>query len=332
MSTIIVFPGQGSQRIGMAADFFEQHAEARSVFEEASDALNLDMKHLCFEENDRLNLTEFTQPAIVTAEIAMLRSLEAAYGLTANAFGGHSLGEYTALVAAGVIPLTSAVRVVRERGRQMQQAVPEGIGSMAAIIMPELPVTLLSECLDGLRADIANHNAPNQVVISGEAGDVQTGIERFQDHEEGMRAKVRMLTVSAPFHSSLMETIEPGFRSVLYDAASSWNCDRSACVVSNTTGALHDGTKEGLIDRLTSQISGTVRWVDNMHTLCSLKADRIVEIGPGRPLRGFFRGMSDAMGTTSLEAITNLVSARRALEPIVPIPSPAAAPQAAPRA
>ena len=332
MSTIIVFPGQGSQRVGMAADFYEANAQARAVFDEASEALNLDMARLCFEENDLLNLTEFTQPAIVTAEIAMFRSLTAQFGLSAQAFGGHSLGEYSALVAAGVIPLGSAVKVVRERGRQMQQAVPTGIGSMAAIIMPDLPVPLLEACLDGLKANIANHNAPNQVVISGEAGDVQTATERFQDHEEGMRAKVRMLTVSAPFHSSLMKPIEPGFRSVLYDAAADWSPEHSAKVVSNTTGALHDGTADGLISRLTEQISGTVRWVDNMRTLCDMDAERILEIGPGRPLRGFFRGMHDAMGDTTLESITNLVSARRALEPIVPLPSQGAAPQAAPRA
>ena len=329
MTSIIVFPGQGSQRIGMASDFYEQHDVARQVFTEASDALNFDIARLCFEENDQIHLTEFTQPAIVTAEIAMLRTLEAEYGLKGHAFAGHSLGEYTALIAAGVIPLSSGVRVVRERGRQMQQAVPAGIGSMAAIILPELPIELLNHCLSGLRANIANHNAPNQVVISGEASDVQTAVERFQDHESGMRAKVRMLSVSAPFHSSLMAPIEPGFRSVLFDAASEWSCDRSTCVASNTTGGLHDGTRDGLIDRLTAQISGTVRWVENMRTLCNLDAKRILEIGPGRPLRGFFRGMSGDLGDTAVESITNLVSARRALESIVPIPSPGGSPRAA---
>ncbi len=329
MTSIIVFPGQGSQRIGMASDFYEQHDVARQVFTEASDALNFDIARLCFEENDQIHLTEFTQPAIVTAEIAMLRTLEAEYGLKGHAFAGHSLGEYTALIAAGVTPLSSGVRVVRERGRQMQQAVPAGIGSMAAIILPELPIELLNHCLSGLRANIANHNAPNQVVISGEASDVQTAVERFQDHESGMRAKVRMLSVSAPFHSSLMAPIEPGFRSVLFDAASEWSCDRSTCVASNTTGGLHDGTRDGLIDRLTAQISGTVRWVENMRTLCNLDAKRILEIGPGRPLRGFFRGMSGDLGDTAVESITNLVSARRALESIVPIPSPGGSPRAA---
>ncbi len=313
MSKIIVFPGQGSQKKGMAQDFFDQFKEARDVFVEASDALNLDMTTICFEDDERLNLTEYTQPAIVTAEIAMFRSLTAHAGLQGDFFAGHSLGEYTALVAAQVIPLANAVQIVRERGRRMQEAVPSGIGAMAAIIQPDLPLELLQSSLSQLEVDIANHNAPNQVVISGEALAVQTAIERYQDHPEGSRAKVRMLTVSAPFHSRLMSEIEPGFRSLLFDAAVHWNADRSRLVASNTTGKMHDGDIEGLVDRLTRQISGTVRWVDNMKALCNKQPESIIEIGPARPLRGFFRGLSDEVGNTNIEAITNLTSARRSL-------------------
>jgi [acyl-carrier-protein] S-malonyltransferase/trans-AT polyketide synthase/acyltransferase/oxidoreductase domain-containing protein len=333
MSPIIVFPGQGSQRNGMAQDFYNAHPIAQAVFKEASDALNLDMARLCFEDDERLNFTEYTQPAIVTSEVAMYRTLQETNGLQGRYFGGHSLGEYTALVAAGVMPLSSAVRVVRERGRRMQEAVPAGIGAMAAIIQPELSMGLLEHCIHDLRVDIANHNAPNQVVISGEVNDVQTAIERYQDSPVGMRSKVRMLTVSAPFHSQLMSGIEPGFRSLLFDASSSWDAPKSRVVVSNTTGEMHDGTIEGLVERLTKQISGTVRWVDNMITLCALDADRVIEIGPGRPLRGFFRGMSDHLQDRPLDSITNLVSAQRAL----PIPEdrgsqpiPAASPPTAP--
>ena len=332
MSTIIVFPGQGCQRVGMASDFYDAHQAARDVFEEASETLNLDVARLCFSENEPLHLTEYTQPCILTAEIAMFRSLETEYGLEGCAFAGHSLGEYTALVAAGVAPLHSALRVVRERGRRMQEAVPPGIGSMAAVIMPELPVPLLIECLDGLQADIANHNAPNQVVISGEAGDVQTAVERFQDHEIGMRAKVKMLTVSAPFHSSLMENIEAGFRSVLFDATTCWTPERSTSVASNTTGAMHTGTRDDLIEQLTQQISGTVRWVDNMSVLIAMAPERIIEIGPGRPLRGFFRCVPGTIGDIQMESITNLVSARRALGIKEPSSSPIVEPQAAPPA
>jgi [acyl-carrier-protein] S-malonyltransferase len=333
MSPIIVFPGQGSQRNGMAQDFYNAHPIARTVFEEASDALNLDMANLCFEDDERLHFTEYTQPAIVTAEVAIYRALQEAYGLQGTYFGGHSLGEYTALVAADVAPLASAVKVVRERGRRMQEAVPPGIGAMAAIIQPEISMGLLQHCMHGLNVDVANHNAPNQVVISGEANDVQTAVERYQDSPVGMRSKIRMLTVSAPFHSRLMATIEPGFRSLLFDATSNWNANKSQVVVSNITGRMHDGTIEGLVERLTKQISGTVRWVDNMVTLCGLDADRVIEIGPGRPLRGFFRGMGEHLQERPLDAITNLVSAQRALATDAEQasqPSPSASPPAAP--
>ncbi len=302
----------------MAKDFYEAHPTARAVFEEASDALNLDVARLCFEDDERLHLTEYTQPAIVTAEVAMYRTVQDMWGLQGSFFGGHSLGEYTALVAADVIPLSDAVKVVRERGRRMQEAVPAGVGAMAAIIQPELPLALLQHCMHGLQADIANHNAPNQVVVSGTADDVRTVVERYQDSPIGVRSKIRMLTVSAPFHSRLMETIEPGFRSLLFDASRKWNADNSARVVSNTSGDMHDGSLDGLVDRLTKQISGTVRWVDNMVTLCGLPADRVIEIGPGRPLRGFFRGMSAHLQDRPLDAITNLTSAQRTLAVTAP--------------
>ena len=211
----------------------------------------------------------------------------------------------------------------------MQEAVPTGIGAMAAVIQPDLPMALLRQCMEGLQVDVANHNAPNQVVISGEAGAVQTATERYQDQTEGMRAKIRMLNVSAPFHSRMMAEIEPGFRSLLYDAATHWNAGNSRIVASNTTGEMHDGDLEGLIDKLTRQISSTVRWVDNMRTLCATKPDRIIEIGPGRPLRGFFRGLGDDLGAASLDAITNLSSARRTLQTDEPIALQALSHQAA---
>ncbi len=312
MSEIIVFPGQGAQRNGMARDFHEQYPEARAVFAEASEALDLDVAALCFEEDVRLNLTEYTQPAILTAEIAMFRVLMAHFGTDPSFYGGHSLGEYTALVAAGVIPLADGVRVVRERGRRMQVAVPTGQGAMAAIIQADLDTDAISDVLTELTVDIANDNATNQVVISGAAADVDTAVERYKSSDAGSSARIRMLTVSAPFHSRLMATIEEDFHAFLRQTAADWNAAPSAQVASNTTGGLHDGTLPGLLDRLTRQISGTVHWVDNMHTLLDATPDRIVEVGPGRPLRGFFRGLADKMGQRSLDAVTNLTSAGHA--------------------
>ncbi len=308
MGTVVVFPGQGSQKMGMARDFATAHPESQAVFQAASDALSLDMAALCFEEDPRLHLTEYTQPAILTAEIAMLRGLQAEYGLSADRWGGHSLGEYTALVAAGAIDLASAVQVVRERGRQMQQAVPAGQGAMAAIIQRDLDLRLVADCLGDV--DIANHNAVNQVVISGQSQAVEDAVSRYQATEHGAAAKVRMLQVSAPFHSRMMAPIEASFRAVLADQ--SWQPEASRNVVSNVTGVMHDGSLSGLLDALTAQISGTVRWVDCMQTLID-GAQRIIEVGPARPLRGFFRGMPE-LGETPLHAVTNLVSAGHALK------------------
>ena len=207
MRTAVVFPGQGSQRAGMVKDFHEVSAEARSVFEEASDACGLDFQAICFGEDERLNLTEFAQPCIVTAEIAIFRAVRALHGLEGEIFGGHSLGEYAALVAAGAVSLADAVRLVRTRGALMQEAVPAGEGAMIAVIGKELTLETLEDRLEGLEVDAANHNSPSQIVISGKAHDVETGGERLSG--EGFRCVP--LNVSAPFHSRLMRPIEPRF-------------------------------------------------------------------------------------------------------------------------
>lgn len=309
MGTVVVFPGQGSQKKGMAQDFCGVYPESQEVFDRASQALGLDLRALCSEEDPRLHLTEYTQPAILTAELAMLRGLQAHHGLAADRWGGHSLGEYTALVAAGALSLEDGVCAVRERGRLMQLAVPQGQGAMAAIIQPDLDLTMLQDSLQGLVVDIANHNAPSQVVISGATADVQLGVDRYRSTPAGSRAKVRMLAVSAPFHSRLMAPIEADFRALL--GGLSWSAAPSAAVVSNTSGTMHDGSLQGLLDGLTGQISGTVRWVECMQSLLQ-GADRVIEVGPSRPLRGFFRSLEE-LGLTPLHAVTNLPSARHAL-------------------
>jgi malonyl CoA-acyl carrier protein transacylase len=306
--TVVLFPGQGSQKQGMAQDFHRDFPLAGEVFEEASQALDLDMKSLCFEEDPRLHLTAFTQPAILTAEIAMYRVLVQEFGLDAQVFGGHSLGEYAALVAAETIPLAQALGLVRLRGQLMQQAVPEGQGAMAALIRSDLDPVAIGAVLEGLQVDLANLNSPNQIVISGATDDVESGIERLLSDPAAQGAKARMLKVSAPFHSRMMATIEPEFRSALLESLPSWKPEASTHVLSNTSGGFHDGSAEGLVDRLTRQISGEVRWVQNMRAVVELEPRRVLEIGPGRPLRGFFRGIN-----YTVESITNLVSARRAM-------------------
>lgn len=303
---VVVFPGQGAQKNGMARDFYEAFQASRDTFEEVSDAISEDVRALCFQDDPRLDLTEYTQPAILAAEIAMFRALRDELGLSAARFGGHSLGEYAALVAAGVIPLAEAARLVRERGRRMQEAVPVGAGAMTALIARDIDVAAVAAAIDGLVVDVANHNSPEQVVLSGAASDIAAAEERIAAAVPGGR--LRRLTVSAPFHSRLMEPIEDGFRILLDGSAATWDPARTGQVASNFTGGFYpEQDAAAVVDGLTRQISGAVRWVDNMAAL-SLGADRIIEIGPKRPLRGFFR----TVGVT-VDAITNLTMARRAL-------------------
>jgi [acyl-carrier-protein] S-malonyltransferase len=301
-ATTVVFPGQGSQRAGMGRDFADRFAPSRLAYEEASDALGLDLAALCFEEDPRLSLTEYAQPAILVTEIAMLRGLAEAFGLEARRFGGHSLGEYTALVAAGVLPLAAAVRIVRERGRLMQEAVPVGQGRMLAVIGRELDVAAVERAIAGLAVTVANDNSPEQVVLSGLSDDVVTAEPRLA---ADARLRLVPLDVSAPFHSPLMARIEPAFAAVLLSFAA-WDASRAPRVTSNLTGAFHDADPAALRARLVHQISGTVRWRSNMAALAD-GASRIVEVGPGRPLRGFFK----AVGVT-IESVTDVRSAMRA--------------------
>ena len=303
-----IFPGQGSQKTGMARDFHDTSPVARSVFEEVSEALQLDMAALCFSDDPRLNLTEFTQPAILTAEVAIYRTLVAESGLAPVVFAGHSLGEYAALVAAGVLPLAEAARLVRARGQHMQAAVPVGRGAMLAVTGPTLDLDVITAVTADQSVDIANLNSPQQVVLSGAAAGIDAVEARLREVLPG--ARLTRLTVSAPFHSHLMAAIEPDFRALLVRSAPTWSLASAGRVLSNFTGGFYPATTDPapLIDGLTRQISGTVRWVDNMNTILTRRPDAIYEIGPKRPLRGFFRTMG-----VSVTAITNRTTARRAL-------------------
>jgi [acyl-carrier-protein] S-malonyltransferase/trans-AT polyketide synthase/acyltransferase/oxidoreductase domain-containing protein len=289
----VVFPGQGSQKTGMAQDFCERFVVSRDAFAEASDALGLDVAALCFEEDPRLDLTEFTQPAILTAEIAMWRALEEEFGVSANLFGGHSLGEYTALCAAGVIPLGVAVRLVRKRGVLMQAAVPAGEGAMVAVSGPGIAITDLARLeteLDAIGVDIANVNSTDQVVLSGPQAAMSRACALVQEIAKDIDLDLVPLTVSAPFHSRRMAVIEPEFRAALESVSPGFVAALSSAVTSNLLGTFHSGAEGALLDALTRQISGRVNWVANMRAVASL-ADRILEVGPARPLRGFFKSM-----------------------------------------
>jgi [acyl-carrier-protein] S-malonyltransferase/trans-AT polyketide synthase/acyltransferase/oxidoreductase domain-containing protein len=286
----------------MARDFHEEYPAARDAFAEASAACGVDLAAIAFGDEERLNLTEFTQPCILTAEIAMLRVLREQFGLDARWFAGHSLGEYTALVAAGVLGLAEAARLVRRRGALMQQAVPAGEGAMLAVVARGLDLAELRAELEGLEVDAANHNSSSQIVVSGSAADVEKAKERIG----GKGRRLIPLNVSAPFHSRLMREIEPTFAAELTAAAI--DATQAPQVASNYTGAFHTADASAVRDALVRQISGTVRWVDNMKALAE-RATRIVEIGPGKPLSAFFRDVG-----VKVQSITDLASAEETKE------------------
>ncbi|MBI3767547.1 MAG: ACP S-malonyltransferase [Deltaproteobacteria bacterium] len=309
--TTIVFPGQGSQRAGMGRDFDARFDTSRRAYDEASDALGLDLRRLCFTSDERLSRTEYAQPAILTTEIAMLRGVVEACGVRGERFGGHSLGEYTALVAAGVIPFAEAVRIVRERGRLMQAAVPVGRGRMVAVIGDRLDAAAITAALAGLAVAVANDNSPDQIVLSGVAGDVTSAIRRLADGDAGGGLRFVDLDVSAPFHSPLMTPIEPTFAAIL-ERSDGWVAARAGVVTSNLTGDFHTPDLATLRRRLVRQISGTVRWRSNMSVL-TRQTTQVIEIGPGRPLRGFFKAIGvPALAITDVRAVERLAERRAA--------------------
>jgi [acyl-carrier-protein] S-malonyltransferase len=299
----VVFPGQGSQRPGMGKDFYDNSAVAKDTYREASEALGFDVTALCFEENDRLNLTENAQPCILATEIAMYRSIVDRWGIQPECFGGHSLGEYTALVTAGVMPFAEALRTVRTRGSLMQEAAPVGTGGMAAVICEGINRDELGRLIADLPVDIANVNAENQLVLSGKREGLDEAGRRLEttlEKKEGYRFVP--LEVSAPFHSRFMKVIEEPFHRVLENMKAVKNPEAAATVTSNFTGRFHDGTYGSIVNGLVRQLSHTVRWTDNMASIAS-RARLVFEIGPGRPLRKLFATMGvDCASVTTFGA------------------------------
>jgi trans-AT polyketide synthase, acyltransferase and oxidoreductase domains len=294
----LVFPGQGSQRPGMGSDFYENFPQSKEIFSRASAALGEDIPAICFPENPKLDLTEYTQPCILTCSIAILESFREELTLDSALFAGHSLGEYTALVAAGVFQLEDAVKIVRKRGALMQQAVPAGEGVMAALIAEDLQNLPYRDIVLAAGAEIANVNSPEQTVISGRKTAVEQAITALE--EKLPQIQVLQLNVSAPFHSSLMKPAETEFREYLTGFSKSINFKNAGRVASNVSGKLHSETT--LIDDLVAQISAPVRWLDNMQLLIQSN-NPVLEIGPNKVLTRFF----SAQGV-KIKSVTNLKS------------------------
>ena len=307
-STAVVFPGQGSQRDGMGRDFHDAFATARDVFDEASEAVQLDLRGLCFGADPRLARTEYAQPAIVTTEIAMFRVLQAEFGLVGRCFGGHSLGEYAALVAAGALPLAATVRAVRERGRLMQEAVSVGEGKMIALIGAGLDLSRIGQTARAHQVTVANENSPEQIVLSGLSARVWAAAQEILSGQVGLRTVE--LDVSAPFHSPFMRAIEPAFGRVLGgELADALVAPLAAVVTANVTGGFHRPERESVLELLLHQVSHPVRWVQNMRALVGC-AERVVEIGAQRPLRGFFRAIGvETVSISSVRAAGQLTCA-----------------------
>lgn len=278
--TAFLFPGQGVQKCGMGKDFYENSSQAAKLFEEASEALRLDMKALCFEENARLDQTEYTQAALVTTYLAMCRELESR-GVKPDITAGLSLGEYAAIAAAGAMSDLDAIRLVRKRGMLMQNTVPAGEGAMCAILaLDEKKIEeILSEIPD---VTIANYNCPGQIVITGKTAAVEMAAARLK--EAGAR-RTLMLNVSGPFHSPMLEPAGAALRQELEQVTFQklqipYVTNVNACEITDASE---------IPELLVRQMYSPVRWMQSMEYMLKSGVDTFVEIGPGKTLEGFLK-------------------------------------------
>ncbi len=282
--TAFLFPGQGSQAVGMGKDLAHHCPVARQTFEEADDALGIKISQLCFEgPEDELRLTENTQPAILTASVAAWRVLQEK-GIKPAFVAGHSLGEYSAHVTAGTMSFADAVRTVRNRGKYMQEAVPVGTGSMAAIL-GMAPVAVANICNDAAQGEVceaANINSPEQIVISGHVAAVERAV-KLADERGAKRAKV--LPVSAPFHCSLMKPAQERLAVVLEGLQLQPPRFPVVCNVDARPVEDAERAREALVD----QVTGSVRWSQSMEWLIARGVQTFVEVGPGKVLCGLMR-------------------------------------------
>jgi len=297
-----LFPGQGSQHAGMGKDLADNFVVARQVFEEANDALGFDLASLCYNgPEEDLKLTANTQPAILTTSVAALRVLEAETGLVPAFAAGHSLGEYSALVCAGALAFADAVRIVRQRGTFMQEAVPVGTGSMAAILGLDLDA-LEAVCSDAAQGQVvspANYNSDGQVVIAGHTEAVERAIVLAK--EKGAK-RAMPLPVSAPFHCRLMVPAGERLGDVLADIAVH---EMALPVISNVEAAPNQDSSQ-VRDLLVRQVSAPVRWQETIACMVNLGADRYIEIGPGKVLSGLVKRMAKGSAIQNVQNVADI--------------------------
>ncbi|MEE4304566.1 MAG: ACP S-malonyltransferase [Wenzhouxiangella sp.] len=281
----MLFPGQGSQSVGMLAALAERHGRVRETFEEAGEVLGTDLWQLVVDgPEEELNRTEITQPAVLAGAIAVWRVWRDLGGPEPARMAGHSLGEYSALVAAGALEFRAAVALVAERGRQMQAAVPEGVGAMAAILGldDEVVAAICREVAEDQVVVPANHNSPGQIVIAGHAAAVERALHKCS--EAGARRAVK-LPVSVPSHSPLMEPAADAMREILADTDIG---TPSVPVIHNCDVASH-GDADAIREALVRQLTSPVRWTESVRAICEAGIMELAECGPGKVLCGLGR-------------------------------------------
>ncbi|MEP6704839.1 MAG: ACP S-malonyltransferase, partial [Acidobacteriota bacterium] len=302
-----VFPGQGSQAVGMGKDLADNFPAAREIFEQADEALGFPLAAMCFEGNEEdLQLTANTQPAILAASVAALRAMESE-GFPAPVFvAGHSLGEYSALVAAGVLDFADAVRTVRKRGTYMQEAVPVGIGAMAAILGLDIDAIEkgCAEAAEGQICGPANINSPSQVVIAGNAEAVDRACEILKG--KGAKRAIK-LNVSAPFHCGLMMPAEERLAIDLKELSYG---DFRVPIVHNVDARENEDSGK-VADALKRQVSSPVKWLQSIERLRSMGVEKFVEVGPGKVLSGLLKQIDRDAVSANVE---NADSLRATLE------------------
>lgn len=300
--TAFIFPGQGAQYVGMAKDFYEKYPECRAIIDEADELMDFDLKHIMFDENELINKTEYTQAAMLAAECCILKAVELK-GIKADITAGLSLGEYAALVACGVISFSDAMKLVRKRGMYMENEVPAGKGTMAAVI------ALDSDIIDDICAKIteetgkvvssANYNCPGQIVISGYRESVEMAAPMLKEAGAKM---VSMLNVSGPFHSPMLQGAGDKLAVELANAA----INKPVIPYINNVAAEVVTEADGIKETLEKQVYSPVRWQQTMEKMLADGVDTFYEIGPGKTLAGFMKRIDRGMKVTTINTVEDL--------------------------
>ncbi len=302
-----MFPGQGAQYVGMGKDFYDTIPVCREIFDKASELAGFDMKRICFEENEEINITEYTQAAMVTVSAAILAAMKEQKFPWADITAGLSLGEYNALLASDVLSFDDCCRTVRKRGIYMQEAVPQGIGGMSAVIGLDAKVIeeTLQEINQGI-VEIANYNCPGQIVISGEIDAVKKAGELLK--EAGAK-RVLPLNVSGPFHSSMLK---PASEKLYQELKTVEIRPIAVPYIANVTGDVVENLDD-IRELLKKQISSSVRWQQSMERMISMGVDTFIEIGPGKTLSNFIKKIDRSKKVLSIATVEDFEKVKKEL-------------------